>query len=60
MAVETVACPTCGADVRIGIPKGSEVLRIEAEAEKRASDQEKVRPLTCPEGHEFSVAFSIG
>jgi hypothetical protein len=60
MGVETVSCPTCGAEVRIGIPRGSEVLRVEAGAEKRATDGTKVRPLTCPDGHEFAVAFTIG
>lgn len=60
MGVETVACPFCSAEVRIGIPQGSTVESVSEGAEMESSGQTKVRPLSCPDGHEFSVEFTIG
>jgi hypothetical protein len=60
MGVETVQCPTCNADVRIGLPQGSEIQSVQTEAVRASTDRTKTRPLSCSEGHEFGVQFTVG
>jgi hypothetical protein len=60
MGVEDVECPTCGGTLRIGLPRGSDVVAVEGESRKATTEDSKVRPLSCPEGHEFSVTFTVG
>jgi|GEM_PF-2498434 hypothetical protein len=60
MGVQIVDCPVCGADVRIGIPQGSSVERVHETAERSSAEGTKVRPLSCPDDHDFAVEFTIG
>ena len=59
MGVETVPCPTCDAEVRIGLPRGSEVQTIKSEPERETAAGTKTRPLTCPNEHDFAVTFTV-
>jgi hypothetical protein len=60
MGVEDVDCPICGATVRVGLPRESDVERVKDGSRKSTAEDSKVRPLSCPEGHEFSVTFTVG
>lgn len=59
MGVETVACPTCGEPVRLGLPRGSEIQTVTSDPRKETGDGTKTRPLSCPEDHAFAVEFTI-
>ena len=59
MGVEEIECPTCGETVRVGLPRKSEISGLETGARTETAADRKVRPLTCPDGHEFSVAFTV-
>ncbi|MFW6017610.1 MAG: transcriptional regulator Brz [Halapricum sp.] len=60
MGIRQLRCPECGADASMGLPRDSTVHGISADesAEPEASDR-KVRPIACPNGHEFYVTFSF-
>ena len=60
MGVDIVHCPACDAEVRIGLPKGSEIRSVKPEAERATTDETKIRPLSCPEEHRFAVEFTVG
>jgi hypothetical protein len=59
MGIETAECPTCGRAVRFGVPLGGSLVDVEAGEVARDGDGTKTRVLACPEGHRFSVTFTI-
>lgn len=59
MGVETVECPTCGEPVRFGLPQGSEIQTVTADARTDTEEGTKTRPLSCPKDHAFAVQFTV-
>lgn len=60
MPVKELRCPECGAEVEMGLPRGSTVKAITA-VEKRDAESpaRKSRELVCRNGHEFYVFFEF-
>jgi len=58
VGITELQCPECGADVSMGLPNDAVVKSVTATDDPEASGQrQKVRPLSCPNGHEFFVRF---
>ncbi|WP_158854512.1 transcriptional regulator Brz [Halorhabdus sp. CUG00001] len=60
MAIETLACPDCGAELQMGLPRNSTVRSVAPEPrEEPADDRVKERENACPNGHRLYVTFEF-
>ncbi|AOW81108.1 hypothetical protein HTSR_1946 [Halodesulfurarchaeum formicicum] len=59
MGVEYVQCPSCESEIRVGVPRESEVLEVSQDGKPTTTVDSKTRLLTCPDGHDVWVRFSI-
>lgn len=62
----SVACPTCGSEVRMGLPRGTIIESVMEtptpeldEHLTRDNSRHKRRRNTCPNDHPFYVYFSF-
>ncbi|WP_181686560.1 transcriptional regulator Brz [Halorhabdus salina] len=60
MAIETLACPDCDAEVTMGLPRNSTVRSIAAQPRDEPDDERvKVRENACPNDHRLYVTFEF-
>ena len=60
MGIETFACPECGAEATMGLPRSATVRSVAAERHDDPEDERvKVRANACPNEHRFFVTFEF-
>ncbi|MGM0372722.1 MAG: hypothetical protein ACQEQJ_09520, partial [Halobacteriota archaeon] len=47
MGVEFVQCPSCGSEIRVGVPRDSEILEVTLDGKPTSTAETKTRLLTC-------------
>jgi len=59
-SLPVLPCPTCEADVRVSLPRSSEVVSVTADPDDAPAATEQRRRRTedaCPRGHAFVVVY---
>jgi len=60
MGIKTLACPECGAEAKMGLPRNATVKSVTTERREGPDDERvKVRENACPNGHRFYVTFDF-
>ncbi|WP_136688269.1 transcriptional regulator Brz [Halorhabdus amylolytica] len=60
MGIETLACPECGAEAKMGLPRSATVRSVAVNRHEEPADERiKVRENVCPNDHRFFVTFAF-